>query len=50
LEQQTTIKIATNFISVFYLIYKLTSVQERKKTGNRYGRMMDVVEITPKIQ
>jgi hypothetical protein len=26
-------KIATNFRSVFYLIYKLTSVQEKNRSG-----------------
>jgi hypothetical protein len=47
---ETTIKIATNFRSVSYLIYKLTSVQGKNISGNGYGRMMDVAENTSKIQ
>jgi len=47
---ETTIRIATKLISIFYLIYKLTSVQGKNISGNGYGRMMDVAENTSKIQ
>jgi hypothetical protein len=47
---ETTIKIATKLRSVFYLIYKLTSVQEKNRSRNGYGRMMDVAENTSKTQ
>jgi hypothetical protein len=31
---ETTSRIATKIISVFYLIYKITSINEKKRSGN----------------
>ena len=47
---ETTTRISKKLIFVFYLIYKLTSVQGKNISGNGYGRMMDVAENTSKIQ
>jgi hypothetical protein len=35
---ETTTRITTKLISIFYLIYKLTSVQEKRRFGNRYRK------------
>jgi hypothetical protein len=43
---ETTSRIATKIISVFYLIYKITSVQEK----SRYRRMEVVADNTSKMQ
>jgi hypothetical protein len=47
---ETTTRISTKLIFVFYLIYKLTSVQEKRRYGNRYRRMEVVADSTSKIQ